>query len=68
MKTAAEHHLSGDTLLMLSVAVGLLLGGGAGWLLGTAMANIGMGVTIGATGGLIVGLVAGIFLSDRAES
>jgi hypothetical protein len=48
--------------------VGLLLGGGAGWLLGTAMANIGMGVTIGATGGLIIGLIAGIFLSDRAET
>ena len=68
MKTMAEHHWSGDTLLTVSIIAGLLLGAGAGWLYGINMQNIGLGVTIGATVGLILGLIAGVFLSDRSET
>lgn len=67
MKTLAEHHWSGDTLMMFSVVAGMLLGAGVGWVLGISFGNIGLGVTIGATAGLIIGLIGGIFLSDRAE-
>ncbi len=67
MKAMAEHHLSGDTMLFISIGIGLAVGGIGGWLLGTSMNNMGMGLTIGATAGLVIGLAAGIFLSDREE-
>jgi len=68
MKAMAEHHWSGDTLLTVSIVAGLLVGAGAGWLLGVNMQNIGLGVTIGATVGLILGLIAGVVLSDKSDS
>ena len=67
MKAMAEHHMSGDTLLFLSIAIGVIVGVGGGYLLGTTMSNMGMGITIGATAGLVIGLAAGIFLSDRNQ-
>ncbi len=67
MKATAEHHWSGDTLLMMSTVVGLVIGAVGGWILGIGMKNIGLGVTIGATVGLILGLIAGVVVSDKAE-
>ena len=68
MKTMAEHHLSGDMMLTISIVAGLAIGGLGGWLLGASMKNIGLGVTVGAIIGLILGLVAGIVFSDKSES
>ena len=68
MKTMAEHHWSGDTLLFISIGIGIVVGAMGGWIVGMSLNNLGMGITIGTTAGLVIGLATGIFLSDREES
>ncbi|MFA6471165.1 MAG: hypothetical protein WCU00_03905 [Candidatus Latescibacterota bacterium] len=67
MKAMAEHHWSGDTMLFISIGIGIIVGAMGGWIVGAATNNLGMGITIGTTAGLVIGLAAGIFLSDREE-
>ena len=67
MRALAEHHWSGETLLALSVVICLALGAGIGWVIGAAINNIGVGISLGAFGGLVIGVIAGVLISDRGE-
>jgi len=67
MKTAGQHHLSEEVMLTSFVVGGLAIGLGAGYLFGTQIDNIGMGLSLGALAGLIIGVIGGVFISDRRD-
>jgi len=49
------------------LAIGLVLGGGIGIVIGSFVDNIPMGIVFGAGGGLIIGLAIGNYLDRRAN-
>lgn len=49
------------------LAVGLVLGGGVGIVVGVLMSNIPMGIVFGGGGGLIIGLAIGAALDRQAK-
>ena len=50
------------------LAIGLVLGGGMGIILGTITGNTSMGIVFGGGLGLIIGLAVGLALDRRAKS
>ena len=50
------------------LAIGLVLGGGGGIVIGALMSNIPMGIIFGGGFGLIMGLAIGAGMDRRAES
>ena len=50
------------------LAIGLVIGGGIGIVVGALMDNIPMGIVFGGGGGLIIGLAIGVALDRRAKS
>jgi len=49
------------------LAIGLVLGGGVGIVVGSLVGNIPMGIVFGGGGGLIIGLAIGASLDRRAK-
>ena len=49
------------------LAIGLVLGGGVGIVVGAAMNNIPMGIVFGGGFGLVIGLAIGTVLDRRTE-
>jgi hypothetical protein len=49
------------------LAIGLVLGGGVGIVVGVLMSNIPMGIVFGGGGGLIIGLAIGAALDRQAK-
>jgi NhaP-type Na+/H+ or K+/H+ antiporter len=49
------------------LAIGLVLGGGIGIVIGSIVDNISMGIVFGAGGGLVIGLAIGYYLDRRAR-
>jgi len=49
------------------LAIGLVLGGGVGIIVGALVGNIPMGIVFGGGGGLIIGLAVGAALDRRAK-
>jgi len=61
MKVLAGHHISPETLLPVLILLGAVIG----FLAGSALDNIGAGISIGVLVGLICGIASGVFLSGR---
>ena len=66
MKTADQHHISAEVMLTSFVVAGLAVGLVVGFVLGTQIHNIGMGLSLGALAGLIIG-VAGEYFHIRPQ-
>lgn len=49
------------------LAIGLVLGGGIGIVVGALIDSISMGIVFGAGGGLVIGLAIGYYLDRRAN-
>jgi len=67
MSLLAEHHVSAEMIMIGAIVLGLAVGALAGYILGVAMDNIGVGVSLGSLGGLVAGIIAGVMVSDREE-
>ena len=50
------------------LAIGLVLGGGIGIVVGAFVDSISMGIVFGAGGGLIIGLAIGYYIDRRANA
>jgi hypothetical protein len=50
-----------------STAIGLVLGGGIGIVVGSSLGNVPMGIVFGGGAGLVLGLTIGYYLERRSR-
>ncbi len=67
MRAHVKHHWSADTILAFDVIGYTLMGAFIGACIGYVSGNVGVGGSLGAFGGMVVGIILGLRAYDRFE-